>query len=154
MNDIVLAKSAEEIEEIRKLFLEYEKSLDMDLCFQDFEEELENLPGEYGAPSGRLILALEDDATAGCVALRKLPNGTCEMKRLYVKPEFRGGGIGRRLAEALLQEARTTGYTKMYLDTLASMKEAVGLYRSLGFEQTEPYRHNPCEDCRFMALEL
>jgi ribosomal protein S18 acetylase RimI-like enzyme len=154
MTDIVLAESAKDIEEIRKLFLEYEKSLDIDLCFQDFEEELENLPGEYAAPSGRLILAFEDGATAGCVAIRKLSDGICEMKRLYVKAEFRGAGTGRRLAEAVLREARATGYTKMYLDTLASMKEAVGLYRSMGFEETEPYRYNPCEDCRFMALEL
>ena len=154
MNDILLAESTPEIDEIRKLFLEYEKSLDIDLCFQNFWEELENLPGEYAAPSGRLILAFEDDATAGCVALRKLSDGECEMKRLYVKPEFRGAGIGRKLADAVLREARTIGYTKMYLDTLASMKEAGGLYRSMGFEETEPYRYNPCEDCRFMALEL
>lgn len=154
MNNIVLAESRQEVEEVRKLFLEYERSLDIDLCFQDFEEELKNLPGEYAAPSGRLILAFEDDATAGCVALRKLSEEACEMKRLYVKPKFRGVGIGRRLAEALLREARTIGYTKMYLDTLASMKKAVGLYQSLGFEETEPYRHNPCEDCRFMALKL
>ena len=154
MNVVVLTESMPEVEEVRKLFLEYEKSLDIDLCFQDFEKELENLPGEYAAPSGRLILAFEDDAIAGCVALRKLSDGACEMKRLYVKPEFRGAGIGRRLAEAVLREARTIGYTKMYLDTLASMKEAGGLYRSLGFEETEPYRYNPCEDCRFMALVL
>ncbi|MCK4656831.1 MAG: GNAT family N-acetyltransferase [candidate division Zixibacteria bacterium] len=154
MNVVVLTESMPEVEEIRKLFLEYEKSLDIDLCFQDFEKELENLPGEYAAPSGRLILAFEDDAIAGCVALRKLSDGACEMKRLYVKPEFRGAGIGRRLAEAVLREARTIGYTKMYLDTLASMKEAGGLYQSLGFEETEPYRYNPCEDCRFMALVL
>jgi len=154
MNVVVLTESMPEVEEVRKLFLEYEKSLDIDLCFQDFEKELENLPGEYAAPSGLLILAFEDDAIAGCVALRKLSDGACEMKRLYVKPEFRGAGIGRRLAEAVLREARTIGYTKMYLDTLASMKEAGGLYRSLGFEETEPYRYNPCEDCRFMALVL
>ena len=154
MRDIVLAESTLEIEEIRKLFIEYENSLDIDLCFQDFEEELKNLPGGYTTPSGRLILAFEDDATAGCVALRKLSDEACEMKRLYVKPEFRGAGIGRRLADVVLREARTIGYTKMYLDTLASMKEAVGLYRSMGFEETEPYRYNPCEDCRFMALEL
>jgi ribosomal protein S18 acetylase RimI-like enzyme len=154
MNVVVLTESRPEVEEVRKLFLEYEKSLDIDLCFQDFEKELENLPGEYAAPSGRLILAFEDDAIAGCVALRKLSDGACEMKRLYVKPEFRGAGIGRRLAEAVLREARTIGYTKMYLDTLASMKEAGGLYQSLGFEETEPYRYNPCEDCRFMALVL
>ncbi len=154
MNVVVLTESMPEVEEIRKLFLEYEKSLDIDLCFQEFEKELENLPGEYAAPPGRLILAFEDDAIAGCVALRKLSDGACEMKRLYVKPEFRGAGIGRRLAEAVLREARTIGYTKMYLDTLASMKEAGGLYQSLGFEETEPYRYNPCEDCRFMALVL
>ena len=154
MNDLVLAESPSEIEEIRKLFLEYEKSLDIDLCFQDFDEELENLPGEYAAPSGRMILAFEGNAIAGCVALRKLSGDACEMKRLYVKPEYRGAGIGRRLAEAVMREARTIGYTKMYLDTLASMKEAVGLYRSVGFEETEPYRYNPCADCRFMALKL
>jgi ribosomal protein S18 acetylase RimI-like enzyme len=154
MITIAQAESRQGIELIRELFIEYERSLDIDLCFQGFDQELDSLPGEYAPPSGRLILAYNGDKLAGCVALRAISKEACEMKRLYVRPSHRGAGIGRMLAEAVIREATATGYRRMFLDTLASMHEALALYRSLGFRETEAYRYNPCEDCRFMVVDL
>ena len=134
--------------------MEYVDSLGFDLVFQNFEEELRNLPGEYAAPEGCLLLAKYQDQPAGCVALRKLSDGICEGKRLYVRPQFRGLKIGRRLVEAIIAESRRIGYTRMRGDTLALMKTAQALYASLGFKQIEPYCYNPIEGAIFVELVL
>jgi len=153
--NLIQAKSPEEIQQVRKLFDEYVAWLGINLCFQNFDKEVAELPGDYAAPSGRLTLALESDDVAGCVALRRIGEDTCEMKRLYVRPQFRGRGLGRRLTESVIQEARRIGYKRMRLDTLpGKMDRAIAMYRSLGFRNIEPYYNNPVEGAAFMELEL
>ena len=148
------AQSAGDITEARRLFREYEASLDVDLRYQGFEREVAELPGAYAPPRGRLLLAVDDSASAGCVALRPLGEGVCEMKRLYVRPAARGKRVGRLLAEAVIGEARAIGYSRMRLDTLPSMKDAQALYRLLGFQEIAPYYASPVAGTRFMELAL
>ena len=154
MMTLVQVETPQQIEEVRRLLREYEASLNVSLCFQGFEKELAELPGDYAPPRGRLLLECDGDQLAGCVALRELDEETCEMKRLYLRPEFRGQGAGRRLARSVIQEARTLGYKRMRLDTLAAMREAKALYESLGFKRIEPYYQNPLPGTEFMELEL
>jgi putative acetyltransferase len=153
--EFIQATLPEDIEQARSLFLEYGSSLGFSLCFQSFDEELKTLPGAYGPPSGRLLLARYAGHTAGCVALRKLEAGICEMKRLYVRPADRGRGLGRMLVERVIAEARGIGYERMRLDTIASaMKDAIALYRQIGFEEIAPYSAIPVEHALWMELRL
>ena len=140
---------------VRDLFLEYGESLGFNTCFGGFEQEVISLPGEYAPPSGLLLLAKENGNRAGCVALRPLDATACEMKRLYVRPAFRGTGLGRRLAEAAVAHARAAGYRRICLDTLPAMQEARALYASLGFKACAPYYDNACvgSDCFELKLE-
>jgi putative acetyltransferase len=151
---IIQATEKSQIKTIKELFLEYAKSLNFKLCFQDFDNELAELPGSYAPPDGRLFIALLDNKTAGCIALRKFKDGVCEMKRLYVKPQFRGKNIGKKLVELLIGEARKLGYKKMVLDTVPSMQTAQKLYKSLGFKEIQPYRINPVKGAVFMEFVL
>jgi putative acetyltransferase len=151
--DIVRAVSLDQIATARILFKEYETSLGIELTFQGFAREVAELPGAYAPPAGRLFLATGAEI-AGCVALRPLSDGICEMKRLYVRPNARGARLGRRLAETVIREGRAIGYTRMRLDTLPSMKEAFALYQSLGFTEIAPYCENPIVGTRFMELDL
>jgi putative acetyltransferase len=151
--DIVPATSEDHIATARRLFREYEASLGIELTFQGFAQEVAGLPGAYAPPAGRLLLATGAEP-AGCVALRPLGGGICEMKRLYVRPTARGARLGRRLAETVIREARAIGYARMRLDTLPSMKEAFALYQTLGFREIAPYYATPIVGTRFMELSL
>jgi ribosomal protein S18 acetylase RimI-like enzyme len=152
---IIQAETFEQIEEARLLFREYEAWLGVDLCFQSFEKELKNLPGEYAQPSGRLFLALSIEKVAGCIALRKLGDTTCEIKRLFVRPDFRGLRLGQMLIEKALAEAKAIGCLRMRLDTLPDkMPKAVELYQSYGFREIPPYYENPHKETLFMEKEL
>lgn len=152
---IVQAETPEQIAAVRQLFLEYATSLNFSLCFQSFDQELASLPGDYAPPAGRLLLADFNGQRAGCVALHRFDNGICEMKRLYVRPQFRGHEIGRRLAETVIAEARAAGYERMRLDTVAPvMQRAVQLYRELGFYEISAYRPNPQQGTLYMELAL
>jgi ribosomal protein S18 acetylase RimI-like enzyme len=148
------ATSLDDIATARALFEEYQQSLGFSLCFQNFDAELAGLPGAYAPPEGRLLLAFADGAPAGCIAIRKIGEETCEMKRLWVKPAFRGTGLGRRLAEETLLEARKIGHRRIRLDTLPSMNAAQALYLSLGFADIPPYNDHPVEGTRFMEAIL
>lgn len=155
MIEILQAESFEHIEEVRKLFREYEKQLELDLCFQGFKEELANLPGKYAKPAGRLFLAISNQKIAGCIALRKIDDEICEMKRLFVRNEFRGQKIGNLLIEKIISEARKIGYKKMRLDTYPpKMAKAVKLYESHGFYEIDSYYHNPHSESLYLELKL
>lgn len=154
MRVVTPAATAEDLAHARALFEEYAASLDFSLCFQGFDAELATLPGRYAPPSGRLLLARVDGAVAGCVALRRIADGTCEMKRLFVRPAFLGTGCGRALAEAIVAEARGAGYAAMRLDTIPKMRPAIALYESLGFRDIPPYTENPIDGARYLELRL
>jgi ribosomal protein S18 acetylase RimI-like enzyme len=149
------AETPTQIVQARELFLEYAQSLGFSLCFQNFDQELANLPGEYAPPAGRMLLAECEGQLAGCVALRKLEPGICEMKRLYLRPQFRGKRLGRALADCIIAEARQIGYQRMRLDTVELvMKDAVAMYRKLGFREIAPYCPNPMAGALYMELQL
>jgi ribosomal protein S18 acetylase RimI-like enzyme len=149
------AETAEHLAAVRELFLEYAQSLGFSLCFQNFDQELATLPGDYAHPKGRLLLAYVDNAAAGCVALHPLEERVCEMKRLYVRPRYRGLRIGRALVDRIMAEARAVGYRCMRLDTVEPvMGDAVRMYRALGFREIPPYRLNPMPGALYMELEL
>ena len=151
---IAAARLPDDLAEVRALFEEYAGSLGFDLEFQHFRDELAALPADYAEPAGALLLARDAGAVAGCVALRPIDVQTCEMKRLYIRPAWRGRGIGRLLAEAIIAQARQRGYRAMRLDTIPSMTGAIALYRSLGFADIAPYRHNPIAGAVFLELAL
>jgi len=144
----------EMLTKVKKLFLEYAQSLEINLDFQDFETELNSLPGKYGLPYGVLILALVDDRVAGCIALRKIYKNICEMKRLYVCEDYRGLGIGKTLINMIIEEAKKLNYQYIRLDTLPTMKKAQDLYESIGFYDIDSYRYNPINGTRFMELNI
>ena len=151
----VEATSLDQIAKARQLFREYSAWLGIDLCFQNFEKELAELPGDYVPPNGRLLLAYDNGELVGCVALRKIGDGSCEMKRLFVRDRFRGKGIGRLLIETIIRNAKEIGYERMLLDTLPPrMNDAIALYRSIGFNEIAPYYDNPVEGAIFMELRL
>ena len=153
--DLIQAQTAEQIEEARRLFREYADWLQIDLCFQDFEKELAELPSDYLPPSARLLLAYHNSELAGCIALRRYDPRTCEMKRLFLREQFRGQGFGRQLIARIIREAKQIGYAAMRLDTLPpKMNDAIGLYRSYGFKEIAPYYQNPVPGAVFMELDL
>jgi ribosomal protein S18 acetylase RimI-like enzyme len=152
---IIQAQSATEIETARKLFEEYAAALNFSLCFQNFDQEVSGLPGKYAPPAGRLLLAVQEHEVAGCIALRPLPDNACEMKRLFVRPQFRGQALGDQLVAAVMEAAREIGYERMRLDTVpGKMDRAIALYRAIGFQEIEPYYHNPVAGALFMELAL
>jgi ribosomal protein S18 acetylase RimI-like enzyme len=149
------AEAAPDIQQARELFEEYAAWLGINLCFQNFDKELAELPGDYAPPNGRLLLAAAADEVMGCVALRKIGDGVGEMKRLYVRPAFRGRGLGRTLTEKLITEAKQIGYAQLRLDTLpGKMDQAIAMYRSFGFQEIAPYYKNPVAGATFMELLL
>jgi len=149
------AESPAQIAQARELFLEYAQSLGFSLCFQNFDKELAGLPGDYAPPDGRLLLATYENQLAGCVALHQLEPQICEMKRLYLRPQFRGKGLGRVLADQIIAEARQIGYQRMRLDTVEPvMKDAVAMYCVIGFQEIRPYRTNPIAGALYMELQL
>ena len=153
--NIIQAQSSQDIDRARELFEEYSSWLGINLCFQNFEKELAELPGQYVPPAGRLFLAFAGDQLSGCVALRGLGDGACEIKRLYVRPHYRGKGLGRELTQAVIDAAREIGYERMRLDTLpGKMDRAIAMYRAMGFREIEAYYHNPVAGATFMELSL
>ncbi len=152
MIDLFYRNTTADSETVRMLMEEYASSMGLDLGYQNFDEELNKLPGKYAPPSGYLLLATDGGEAVGCVAIRKIDDEACEMKRLYVRPIYRGQEFGRILAESIIQKAVDLGYLSIRLDTLVSMREAVGLYKSLGFIEIGAYTYNPSDDVVFMEL--
>ncbi|UCC19735.1 MAG: GNAT family N-acetyltransferase [Promethearchaeota archaeon] len=151
---IIQATTKELIEQARELFIEYSNYLGIDLSFQNFKEELKNFPGNYIPPEGCILLAYFNEKLTGCVAVRKYEDDICEMKRLYVRPQYRRKNIGRNLSNTIIEKAKKMGYKSIRLDTLPFMKEAIMLYCNLGFEEIAPYRYNPFKDAKFFELKL
>ena len=154
MLNIVPATAAQDLEEVRVLFGEYSTLVAEALCFQNFDEELEELPGDYAPPGGALLIARDGEMAAGCVALRRLDAGTAEMKRMYVRETHRGMGLGRNLAVAVIEEARKRGHGRIVLDTLPKLTTAIALYRDLGFRETGPYLASPTPGALCFELSL
>ena len=154
MTEYIQAQTEDKFEEAKKLFREYALTLDCNPCLQNIEKDLGHLPDEYGPPDGCLLLAMHGGKASGCVAYRKIGDDMCEMRRMYLRPEFRGKKIGRGLAVELLDRARKSGYRRIRLYTLASMKEAIGLYRSLGFRDIAAYGEHIIPDALYMELKL
>jgi len=156
--ELRLAETPQDLQAVRALFLDYQASLHVDLCFQGFAQEVDSLPGEYAAPGGALLLALVDGNAAGCCAMRPLHNSdhlnACEMKRLFVRPAFRGFGLGRQLVDRILMQAQMSGYATMLLDTLSDMEAARALYQEAGFVEVAPYYHNPIAGAHYLKVEL
>lgn len=150
----ISAASPDDMDTVRALLREYQVALGVDLCFQGFDAELRDLPGDYAPPRGRLLLARVGEAIAGCVALRALDGTRCEMKRLYVRPQFRGAGVGRALVSSILFAAREIGYAEVVLDTLPTMIEAQRLYETFGFRDVPPYCANPIPGTRYLGRAL
>lgn len=144
----------DDIDMIKLLFGEYTSMLGVDLGFQNYDDELQNLPGGYALPHGRLYIAHYDDQLAGCIALRPIDNNCCEMKRLFVRPTFRGQGIGKALAEKVISDAKEMEYQAMLLDTITSLSSSIALYKKLGFYEIEPYRFNPLPNALFLRVQL
>ena len=155
MLDIRPATNSEQIETVRTLFTEYAESLGFSLCFQGFDKELAELPGAYVAPRGRLLLATVNGEPAGCVALRPMPDGACELKRLFVRPAYRSTGLGRQLMDRILAEAREIGYRQIRLDTVVGqMDKAIAIYRRYGFKEIEPHGGHPVPGSIYMEMDL
>ncbi|MBL0920207.1 MAG: GNAT family N-acetyltransferase [Hydrogenophaga sp.] len=156
--ELRLAETPEDLLTVRALFLDYQASLDVDLCFQGFAHEVDHLPGDYAAPAGALVLAFVDGAPAGCCGLRALHSSdhlnACEMKRLFVRPAFRGFGLGRQLVDRILTQAQIAGYATMLLDTLSDMEAARALYQEVGFVEIAPYYHNPIAGAHYLKVDL
>lgn len=151
---IEIKAAYDNLDAIRDLFREYAQGLGIDLCFQDFEHELDSLPGKYAEPMGRLYLAYDQDQAIACIALRPFDEGVGEVKRLYVKPSHRGKGLSKQLAKQIIQDAKNIGYKRLVLDTLNTMNPAMNLYKALGFVETEAYYPNPLEGATYFALDL
>jgi putative acetyltransferase len=156
MNGIVLRDAAgvDDLSRVRELFLEYAAWLKVDLCFQGFEAELAALPGRYSPPDGRLLLAMDGDAAAGCIALRRFDTQAGEVKRMYVRPAWRGRGLGDRMASAMIDAARGIGYRRLLLDTLGHMRSARAVYARAGFREIAAYYHNPIPGAVYLELRL
>jgi ribosomal protein S18 acetylase RimI-like enzyme len=152
--NIEIISAYDHLDDVRKLFIEYQTSLGIDLCFQNYEEELKSLPGKYASPDGRLYMITIDEEIAGCIALRRFDKTRCEMKRLYIRPQYRGHHCGQLLVEKIIQEAKIIGYEEMVLDTLSSLKSAVSLYQRNGFIEVNPYYDNPLQDVLYFKLKL
>lgn len=148
------AETKKDYEDAKALFLEYAGSLNFNLCFQNFQKEIDDLPAQYSEPTGCIILSCENDKPFGCVAVRKFENDICEMKRLYIPKTYRGRGIGRELAARIISIAKELGYKKMRLDTLETMTEAISLYKSMGFCEIGKYRENPIKEVVYMEIKL
>jgi putative acetyltransferase len=154
MIGIIEANTNELITQAKRLFLEYAESLDFDLCFQNFNNELNDFPSQYSPPTGNLLLSFSENEAIGCVGIQCFEKDICEMKRLYVKPEYRGKGAGKELAVSAIKSGKALGYEYMRLDTLSSMETANQLYKSLGFIEIDPYRDNPIDGAIYMELNL
>jgi ribosomal protein S18 acetylase RimI-like enzyme len=152
--NIEIISAYDHLDDVRKLFIEYQTSLGIDLCFQNYDEELKSLPGKYALPDGRLYMITIDEEIAGCIALRRFDKTRCEMKRLYIRPQYRGHHCGQLLVEKIIQEAKIIGYEEMVLDTLSSLKSAVSLYQRNGFIEVNPYYDNPLQDVLYFKLKL